>query len=45
MVLDQTLIQSALVGTQLLDFLFPAGNFSLNTFLLLSFFGEAFQAD
>ena len=45
MVLDQTLIQSALVGTQLLDFLFPAGNFSLNAFLLFSFFGEAFQAE
>lgn len=45
MVLDQTLIQSALVGTQLLDFLFPAGNFILNTFLFLSFFGEIFRAE
>ena len=45
MVLDQALIQSALVGTQLLDFLFSAGNFSLYVFLLFGFFGEVFQAE
>lgn len=45
MVLDQALIQSALVGTQLLDFLLPAGYFSLYVFLLLGFFGEVFQTE
>ena len=44
MVLDQALIQSALIGSQLLDFLFPAGDFSLYVFLFLGFFGEVFQA-
>ena len=43
MVLDQALIQSALIGSQLLDFLFPAGDFSLYVFLFLGFFGEVFQ--
>ena len=45
MVLDQALIQSALIGSQLLDFLFPAGDFSLYVFLFLGFFGEVFQTE
>ena len=45
MVLDQSLIQSALVGTQLLDFLLSAEDFSLYVFLFLGFFGEVFQTE
>ena len=45
MVLDQALIQSALVSTQLLDFLLPTEDFCLYAFLLLGFFGEVFQTE